>query len=258
MAVLPPVDAHAHVLTGIDTRDLRALRSAVFAVTREPSEWSAAAARRDELCVWGLGCHPQVAAAIDDFDADRLADLVAATPLIGEVGLDGGSKVPMADQRRVFRAALAVALDRSRLVSIHSVRASAAVLDDLETAGGVPGAILHWWRGSASETQRAIDLGCYFSLNGAEAARPKVLSAIPADRILTETDFPHTRRSDKSADRPGAVSTIERALGEAWSMDSEAVRRQVWKNLAQLCSTTRTASLMPRRLQGSLLAVRAA
>ncbi len=256
MAVLPPVDAHAHVLTGIDTRDLRALRSAVFAVTREPSEWAAAAERRDELCVWGLGCHPRVAAAVADFNADRLAELIASTPLIGEVGLDGASKVPMADQRRVFRAALDVARDRSRLVSIHSVRASATVLEDLEAAGGVPGAILHWWRGSAGETQRAVDLGCYFSLNGAEAARPKVLSAIPADRVLTETDFPHTRRSDKSADRPGAVSTIEHALGEVWSLDGEAVRRQVWKNLASLCTTTRTAGLMPRRVQGSLLAAR--
>jgi TatD DNase family protein len=256
MAVLPPVDAHAHVLTDIDARDLRALRSAVFAVTRAPSEWAAAAARRDELCVWGLGCHPQVAAAVAGFNADRLAELVASTPLIGEVGLDGGSKVPMADQRRVFRGVLAVARDLSRLVSIHSVRASSAVLDDLEAVGGVSGAILHWWRGSTAETRRAIELGCYFSLNGAEVARPKVLSALPADRVLTETDYPHTRRSDKGADRPGAVKTIERALGEAWSLDSKDVRRQVWKNLSRLCATTHTASLMPRRFQGSLLAAR--
>jgi TatD DNase family protein len=257
MAVLLlPIDAHAHVPTTIEGRDLRALRSAIFAVTREPSEWTAAVARRDELCVWGLGCHPQVTGAIAAFDLGRLAELASSTPLIGEVGLDGGSRVPMADQRRVFRGALEVARDRSRLVSIHSVRASATVLEDLEAVGGVSGAILHWWRGSVAETRRAIELGCFFSLNGAEVARPKVLSVLPADRVLTETDFPHTRRSDKSADRPGAVGTIERALGDAWSMSSEDVRRQLWKNLAGICSATRTSSLMPRRLQGSLLAVR--
>lgn len=256
MAALPPIDAHAHVLTGIDPRELRALRSALFAVTREPSEWTAAAARRDDLCVWGLGCHPKVAAAVASFDGERLAELMASLPLIGEVGLDGGSKVPIADQRRVFRAALEIARDRSRLVSIHSVRASSAVLDELEVVGGVTGAILHWWRGSAIETQRAIELGCFFSLNGVEAARPKVLAALPADRVLTETDYPHTRRADKSADRPGAVATIEHTLADVWSLDSDGVRRQLWKNLAQLCATTRTASLMPRRLQGSLLAAR--
>jgi TatD DNase family protein len=249
----PPLDAHAHVLPDIDPRELRALGSAVFAMTREPREWAAATARRDELCAWGLGCHPKVKSAIEDFDVERLAELAASVPLIGEVGLDGGSSVPMAEQRRVFRGALEVARERSRLVSIHSVRATKDVLDDLEGAGGLRGAILHWWRGSQSETERAIALGCCFSLNGAEAIRPKVISTLPAERVLTETDYPHTRRSDRAADRPGAVATIERALADAWGMSSDDVRRQLWRNLAGLCVATRTTALMPRRLQASLL-----
>jgi TatD DNase family protein len=256
MGALPPIDAHAHILTNIDGGDLRALRSAVFAVTREPSEWVAAVSRHDELCIWGLGCHPKSVEAIAAFDGDLLAELVASTPLLGEVGLDGGSRVPMADQRRVFRVALEVARDQSRLVSVHSVRASASVLDELEAVGGVPGAILHWWRGSASETLRALELGCFFSLNGAEAARPKVIAALPAHRVLTETDYPHTRRSDKNADRPGAVGTVESALAQEWNLSGDDVRRQLWKNLASICATTRTSSLMPRRLQGRLLAAR--
>jgi TatD DNase family protein len=221
MTVLLPIDVHAHVLTSIDARELRALRSVVFAVTREPKEWQAAADRRDELCVWGLGCHPGVPAAIAAFDADRLAELATSTPLIGEVGLDGGSKVLMTDQRRVFREVLKVAKEHSRLVSIHSVRAASAVLDELEAADGVSGAIRHWWRGSVSETERAIEMGCYFSLNGAEAGKPKVLRKLPVERVLTETDFPHTRRSDRSADKPGAVLSIEEALADAWSLTGE-------------------------------------
>lgn len=256
MAVLPPIDAHAHVLTSIDGRELRALRSVVFAVTRDPTEWEAAAARQDELCIWGLGCHPKVASAVPRFDADRLAELASSTPLIGEVGLDGGSTVPMAQQRSAFRGALEVARDQSRLVSIHSVRAASTVLDELESVGDVKGAILHWWRGNTSETARAIELGCFFSLNGAEVARPKVLSALPVDRVLTETDFPHTRRSDNAADRPGVVTTIEHALGEAWELSGDDVRRHLWRNFAGICASTGTSSLMPRRVQGSLLAVR--
>lgn len=256
MTVLPPIDAHAHVLTDIDGRELRALRSVVFAVTRDPTEWDAAAARQDELCIWGLGCHPKMGPAVSRFDADRLAELASSTPLIGEVGLDGGSRVPMAEQRRAFRSALVVARDQSRLVSIHSVRAASAVLDELESVGDIKGAILHWWRGNASETARAIELECFFSLNGAEAARPKVLSALPVDRVLTETDFPHTSRSDSAADRPGVVTTIEQALGDAWGLCGEDVRRQLWRNLAGICAATGTSSLMPRRVQGSLLAVR--
>jgi TatD DNase family protein len=254
VSALPPIDAHAHVLTSISASDLRELRSCVFAVTREPSEWPAAIGRSDELCVWGLGAHPGVAAAIDNFNADELSVAVRETPLIGEVGLDGASRVPMAQQTRVFREALAVAKDSSRLVTIHSVRAASPVLDGLEAGGWTKGVILHWWRGT--ETARAVEMGCYFSLNGAEAARPKVIDRLPVDRVLTETDFPHSRRADRAADRPGQVSTIEGALGRAWAYEPDEVRRQLWKNLTAICKATKTSGLMPRRIQGSLLAVR--
>lgn len=255
MPALLPIDAHAHVRTDIDERELRALRAVVFAVTREPNEWGAAARRQDRACIWGLGCHPQVVAAFTDFSSVRLAEMLERVPLIGEVGLDRRSKVPMAQQKDVFRQVLEVARVLPRLVSIHSVGATAEVLREMEVQP-VPGAILHWWRGDAVETSRAIDLGCYFSLNGAEVRRPKVLSLLPRDRVLTETDYPHTKKSDKAADRPGAVATTESALAEAWGEDAGAVRNQVWMNFAQLCRRTRTSALLPRAVQASLLSVR--
>lgn len=253
---LPPVDAHAHIKTGIDERELRDLRSVVFAVTREPSEWDAALKRRDAMCVWGIGCHPGVPEAFESFDLARFAEAVAQTPLIGEVGLDGRSPVAMDEQREVFRAVLAVAKQQSRLVTIHSVHAAEPVLEELEAVGGLDGAILHWWRGDGSATAHALELGCYFSLNGAEAVKPRVIELLPRERVLTETDFPHTRRTDRQAARPGQVATIERALSDAWELDEMGLRRQLWKNLAAICSRTATAGLMPRQIQASLLAAR--
>ena len=55
-------------------------------------------------------------------------------------------------------------------------------------------------------------MGCFFSVNGAEARRPKVLALLPQNRVLAETDFPYSRRSDPVADRPAAVATIEVCL----------------------------------------------
>jgi TatD DNase family protein len=254
MPRLLPIDAHAHVMTNIGERDLRELRAVVFAVTREPSEWEAAARRSDRECVWGLGCHPGVPYAHDAFEVERLDELAVHSPLIGEVGLDRRSTVPKETQLASFRAALSVAAEHSRLVSIHSVGTTAEVVRELE-ASPVAGAILHWWRGTAEESRRAAALGCFFSLNGAEALKPKVLSLLPADRILTETDFPHTARNDRAADKPGAVATIERALGEAWDTDVEGVRQRVWANLARLCETTGTSSMMPRAVQAQLLVI---
>ena len=52
-----------------------------------------------------------------------------------------------------------------------------------------------------------------------------------------------------------AVGTIEAALGEAWSVGRDDLRKQLWKNLACICARTRTSSMLPRRLQANLLTV---
>jgi TatD DNase family protein len=94
--------------------------------------------------------------------------------------------------------------------------------------------ILHWWRGSRAETLRAPELGCLFSLNGHEAQSPKVIELIPLDRVITETDFPHSRRYDRAADRPGAVSTPESLLGQHHGVSRSYLRVQLWLTPARL------------------------
>jgi TatD DNase family protein len=65
-----------------------------------------------------------------------------------------------------------------RPLSIHSTGATKAVLDLLE-ANPTSTPILHWWRGTSQETARALQLGCFFSLNGHEATSPKAIDVIP-------------------------------------------------------------------------------
>ena len=121
----------------------------------------------------------------------------------------------------------------------------------------VAGAILHWWRGSQAETQEALELGCFFSLNGAEARQPKVLAELPPERVLTETDFPHTRRTDSAADRPAAVTTIETALMERWGVDRVMLRRQLWQNLGALFERCELIERLPVGVQETLATARA-
>jgi TatD DNase family protein len=253
---LPAIDAHAHVVPSVAVGDLRDLRALVFAVTREGSEWGPALDRRDEFAIWGVGVHPGVPGAIAGFDAERFDQAVDQALLVGEVGLDGRSKVPMVEQRRVFDAVLELLAARSRPVSIHSVAASGDVLAALRRRP-VAGAILHWWRGSQAETQEALELGCFFSLNGAEARQPKVLGELPPERVLTETDFPHTRRTDSAADRPAAVTTIETALMESWGVDRLTLRRQLWNNLGALFERCELVERLPIGVQETLATVRA-
>ena len=250
---LPQIDAHAHIETDVEPGDLIALKCAVFAVTRQAREWVAIQDRDDQMTVWGVGCHPSYPDEVANFSEDGFAAALEGTALVGEVGLDARSDAPMAAQRRVFGAVLEAVAAEPRLVSIHGVGASGKVLDEIE-ASPQQGAILHWWRGSRTETERAIELGCYFSLNGAEVRRPKVLQLLPPERILTETDYPFTERSDNRANRPGAVTTIEAALEEAWGTDRAGVRSQLWTNLAVLCRSADCVELLPVGIAQTLLA----
>lgn len=252
---LPPLDAHAHIDPAIAPAELVKLQAVVFAVTREPREWEVARQRDDRTTAWGIGCHPGLPAAIDAFDPDQFAEAVAEAPLVGEVGIDGRSKVPIARQSDVLDHILAIVGANPRPVSLHSVSAADAVLDALRKRP-VPGAILHWWRGSAAQTRTAVDMGCFFSLNGAEVKNPKVLDLLPRDRVLTETDFPHSRRSDRAAARPGQVGTIETALAASWGVDRYGVRAQVWTNLRALLDDSGAVGRMPRDVKKALLTAR--
>lgn len=251
---LPPLDAHAHVLTSIAPSELLALSAVLFAVTREPSEWQAALARQDPTTVWGIGAHPGVPAALEAFDPDVFAATLADATLVGEVGLDGRARTSSAQQRTVFEAVLRFTAADPRPVSVHSVAATKAVLDAMERHPQ-PGIILHWWRGTPAETARAIEYGCWFSINGAEAGNPKVLDQLPPERVLTETDFPHTRRQDRRAAKPGAVVTIEAALARVWDLDDWGARRQVWRNLRSLLEATGQLQRMPRGIRRPMLVI---
>ena len=254
---LPALDAHAHIEVTIAPDELTALDAVVFAVTRERSEWQPAVARDDELALWGLGCHPGLPKEVTEFDPESFRDLLASAPLVGEVGLDAKSEASIETQQETFERVLSIVAQDRRPVSIHSVGTSSAVLDSLERQPQA-GAILHWWRGTPAETERAIELDCFFSVNGAEVRRPKVLDLLPSERILTETDFPFTQRSDKAANRPGSVETIERKLEETWGTDRWGVRKQIWSNLDTLFRSTGCLELLPAGIRQTLLALPAA
>lgn len=250
---LPAIDAHAHIKTDIPARDIAGLRALVVAVTREQAEWRAALRRRDELSLWGIGVHPGLPSEIASFDADSFATAVEAALVVGEIGLDGRSKAPTASQRAVFDQVLEVVARLPRPATIHSVGASQAVLDALRRRP-IAAPILHWWRGNAKETEEAIELGCFFSLNGAEVRRPKVLGLLPPDRVLTETDFPYSRRSDSAASQPAAVATIEAALMREWQLDELALRRRMWRTLTELYERCELSERLPPTIQDTMLA----
>lgn len=250
---LPPIDLHAHIEAGISTSDLVDLRAVVFAATRSLDEAERALRRNDVWTIWGVGCHPGLARAQKAFDLDRFAALVARTAYVSEVGLDGKSRVSMGTQQATFVAVLKVLQATPRITSIHSFGATEAVLDCL-TERPIQGAVLHWWLGDATQTTRAIELGCFFSINMSMLRHPEIVSRLPLDRLLTETDHPFGDRTGQ-ARRPGGVSNVELALAELHRLTPDEVRSTLWHNFSGLTRGARCGMLLPQRVRVTLAAV---
>lgn len=253
MTALPALDLHAHIDPTIAGSDLDDLNATVFAVTRSLEEAQTAVARNDRAVVWGIGCHPGLAASHRAFKEDRFAQLLERTGFAGELGIDGRSRVPLETQRATLQGALGVLSASPRLVSLHSAGATGDLLRELE-ATPVRGVILHWWLGDQEETKRALDLGCYFSLNAAGVSRNRLLGTIPIGRLLTETDHPFGDRRTGHP-RPGNVAPVEQAIARHHGIPTEHVRRHTWRNLATLLQHTDSARLLPRKVRAYLAAV---
>ena len=253
MRTLPPLDLHAHVDTGIEAAELIALQAIVFAVTRSLDEAEQALKRSDGTTIWGVGCHPGLLGVQRAFDSERFQALAEATPYVGELGLDGASRVPMEMQRHTLAGALEALQQSPRITSLHSYKATGEILS-LIAECPQPGLILHWWLGTESETASAVEMGCYFSVNRSSARRGDLLARIPLDRVLPETDHPFGDKG-RGPRRPGEIGQVEAALANAHGLTTEEIRTRTWQTLASIVEETRTGRLLPQRVRRQLAAV---
>ena len=245
----PPLDAHAHVDVGIHPRSLLSLRALVLVALRSQDEFDRAADRDDPLAVWGVGIHPGLPEAIAGFDLDRLRSQLIKTPLLSEIGLDRRSSVPVATQERVFRQVLDAHDEAACVASVHSAGRTGQVIEMLE-GHRCSTVVLHWWNGTVTQTRRAVDLGCYFSINARNLRTAAALDCVPPERVLPETDHPYGDQTPEA--RPGRVDAVERALAH----HPEEFRVRAWRNLGRLMDNAGATERLPPKVRGIIASVR--
>jgi TatD DNase family protein len=254
---LPPLDLHAHIDPDIPAPELEKLGAVVFAATRSSEEYETARRRRDLVTMWGVGCHPGLASAQASYNEADFAELMQTTPYVSEIGVDRQSRVPIDRQVEVLASILTLAQKHPRILSLHSVRATGQVLDVLDSSP-VKGAVLHWWLGSSAETERAVNMGCWFSVNVAASKKLSMLDHIPISRLLVETDHPHGNRASAGPRQPGSVADIEEIIARHHQLTPESIRAQVWSNFSELVSETGVEHLMTQPIQRMLATSRGA
>ena len=229
-------DMHCHLAFASNAPEAAAAlaqyQAGAFAACVTPEEYLVA---REQLAAWpcvrvGVGLHPwwlSDARANSD-DIEQAASLAAEHAFIGEVGLDfGAAHVASAELQRtaltqIMRAAAESAgipkanskgRPAHKLVTLHAVHAADAVLDILEHTHAIEACtcIFHWYSDTPEALQRAIHLGCFFSLGmrslstrrGREYARQ-----IPLSQLVLETDEP-------AQNKPYQVEAMQAQLAQA-------------------------------------------
>ncbi|CBJ92990.1 conserved hypothetical protein (plasmid) [Xenorhabdus nematophila ATCC 19061] len=211
----------------------------ILSVTTTPRAWhgTSSLAKGSQRIRTALGLHPQIAHQ-RSHELELFDSLLSETRYIGEIGLDGGKgfKEHWDIQLKVFRHILNnVNRAGGKIMTIHSRGSASVVLDEIENIDGV--AVLHWFTGTPKQLERAIDLGCWFSVGPAmlDTIKGKSLALkIPKSRILTETDGPFGKfRNDPLM--PWDSEIAEKQLTTLWDMSQMEVKAQLFENFRELC-----------------------
>ena len=99
--------------------------------------------------------------------------------------------------------------------------------------------VLHWFTGSPSEARRAVELGCYFSINSQmlnSAKHRSLVASLPSNRILTETDGPFVQIEGRPSRPATDIPKTVQALALLREQSPEQTATQIISNLRHLVS----------------------
>ena len=220
------IDSHCHLnaerFAGDEAAVLDRARDAGLERILVPG-WNVASSRRalelvdafDWLDV-SVGVHPHDAAKVDGGGWREIAASATDSRVvaIGETGLDYDRVFsPIPEQLANLRRNLELALETGKPAILHvrsrdgQADAQDAIVEELGRAGygaarsvGVfgadrPPAVIHSFSGSVEYARRVLGMGLSISISGlafraGEEATEEVVSLVPAERLLVETDAP--------------------------------------------------------------------
>lgn len=190
-----------------------------------------------------LGFHPELAQQyahqIETFDR-----CLFTTRFVGEIGLDYTTKdgTSRATQDVIFSHIVKSCNQaKNKILTVHSRRAERRTMEILNDLSGC-NVIMHWFSGSLSIMDEAIERGYYFSVNHQmlkSANGRKIIEHIPTDKLLIESDAPFTTGMGNKYST-AFIDQIYRFLcdqKEMTEMDMSSVLRQNFKSLLTTFST---------------------
>lgn len=176
---------------------------------------------------FALGFHPELLHQYKS-QIPLMWEFLPNAKYIGEVGLDFVDKTYRSEQLSFFCELIErCRYDNNKILSIHSRKAVSEVLSIVGSDFKFK-PILHWFTGSVDELTLAVEAGFYFSVN-ASMMRSKrflsLLSLIPSDRILLESDSPFIKYD---------TSYTESLVNLQHSVENEKINIVLWDNFKKI------------------------
>ena len=185
---------------------------------------------------FALGYNPQQSLKVD-FSKSTFLHELSTTQYVGEVGLDYSKNFVASKKKQqdAFEFICHQAAKQNKLLSVHSRMAEEDTLKIL-LRQGVKKAIIHWYTGNLKIMNHLLDAGYYFSVNSSmcdSVNGRKIISNIPIDRLLVESDGPFSKIGTKKyspADLQQTYNLISNTIG------SKEISKLVFNNFKYLLS----------------------
>ncbi len=247
-------DAHMH-LDGCPPRELKefveeAKRRGVAAMVGAAMDLNSAAetiaiGEAYDVVYPAIGIHPWNAILVDEAIYGKLRELASRPGVVAlsEIGLDfGRSPGTIEVQKQAFAEHTRLAKELGLPMIIHCREAHAEMMGILREyrASDIGGAI-HGFSGDEAILRDWLELGFYISI-GRAITRPEmshlgaVVTSIPPDRLLIETDSSPRARPDGTRVEPAAVGEVAEKLAGLKGATAEAIGDITLANLKRLLS----------------------
>lgn len=238
------VDTHCHIDLYDNPRQIlqECIKSGitVLAMTNLPSHFEMGYPHFQSLrkIRLALGMHPLMA-DLHQKEFNLFLANIDKTFYIGEVGLDFSKEGISTKniQIETFIKILRIVSGKKKILSIHSRKAEKEVLELLQRYD-ITAVIFHWYSGGLGLIDSIVSSGYYFSINPAmikSSAGRKIISKIPKNFILTETDGPFINEKNLPL-KPGETSSVINYLAEEWKVTKQEVEKIITSNFLRIIS----------------------
>ncbi len=214
------IDTHCHV--DLHDRPLDVIskftstRMGCVSVTMLPSHYELSLPHLDshDDIHASLGLHP-LRAREGKREIAQFIKLSKATEYIGEIGLDFSREgLPTRELQKELLAQVLPTIKGGKFVSVHSRDSARELLGMLSDARVTP-VCFHYFTGGLPFAKEVVQAGHYlsFNLRMLRGRHKSLLGAVPADRVLIESDGPFLTKSPVSA-----VSEAYSIIAKHWEV----------------------------------------